>query len=121
MKFREHEENRHWIIGAIDDLERFITTDADFRGNKAHELKAIAIQRRFVEDGRYRVVFLGTFNVGKSTGINSFLGGGYLFGNIPFVQQHLSKIILAMIIVPGLIAIAGAWKARRAEAAQAGG
>lgn len=78
MKFREHEENRQWIIGAIDELQRFITTDADFRANKAHELKAIAIQRRFVEDGRYRVVFLGTFNVGKSTGINAFLGGGYL-------------------------------------------
>lgn len=78
MKFSEHEENRLWIISAIDALERFVTSDADFRGSKAHELKAIAIQRRFVEDGRYRVVFLGTFNVGKSTAINAFLGGGYL-------------------------------------------
>ena len=43
---------------------------------------------------------------------------GYLFGNIPFVQQHLSKIIWAMILVPGLIAIFGAWKAgRQARAA----
>lgn len=41
---------------------------------------------------------------------------GYFFGNIAFVQQHLSKIILAMIIVPGLIAIFGAWKAGRQEA-----
>lgn len=40
---------------------------------------------------------------------------GYLFGNIPFVQQHLSKIILGMILVPGLIALFGAWKAGRAE------
>ena len=39
---------------------------------------------------------------------------GYLFGNLPFVQTHLSKIIWAMILVPGLIAILGAWKARRA-------
>ncbi|WP_119154701.1 DedA family protein [Caldimonas tepidiphila] len=39
---------------------------------------------------------------------------GYLFGNLPFVQQHLSKIIWALIIVPGLIAIFGAWKSRRA-------
>jgi len=37
---------------------------------------------------------------------------GYLFGNIPWVQQHLSKIIWAMILVPGLIIIAGAWRAR---------
>lgn len=38
---------------------------------------------------------------------------GYLFGNLPFVQTHLSKIIWALIIVPGLIAMFGAWKARR--------
>lgn len=38
---------------------------------------------------------------------------GYLFGNIPFVQTHLSKIIWAMIIIPGLIAIYGGWKASR--------
>jgi len=40
---------------------------------------------------------------------------GYLFGNIPFVQQHLSKIIWAMILVPGLIALFGAWRASRAS------
>ncbi len=39
---------------------------------------------------------------------------GYLFGNLPIVQQHLSKIIWALIIVPGLIAMFGAWRARRA-------
>ncbi|ALV07632.1 DedA family protein [Roseateles depolymerans] len=38
---------------------------------------------------------------------------GYLFGNIPFVQTHLSKIIWAMILIPGLIAIYGGWKASR--------
>ena len=38
---------------------------------------------------------------------------GYLFGNLPFVQTHLSKIIWALILVPGLIAIFGAWKARK--------
>ena len=41
---------------------------------------------------------------------------GYLFGNVPWVQANLSKIIWAMIIIPGLIAIFGAWKARRAAA-----
>jgi membrane-associated protein len=39
---------------------------------------------------------------------------GYLFGNLPFVQTHLSKIIWALIFVPGLIAVYGAWRARRA-------
>ena len=42
---------------------------------------------------------------------------GYLFGNMAWVQANLSKIIWAMIIIPGLIAIFGAWKARRAAAA----
>jgi membrane-associated protein len=42
---------------------------------------------------------------------------GYLFGNLPFVQTHLSKIIWALILVPGLIAIWGAWRARRASKA----
>ena len=38
---------------------------------------------------------------------------GYLFGNLAWVQQHLDKIIWAMIFVPGLIAIAGVWHAGR--------
>ena len=42
---------------------------------------------------------------------------GYLFGNIPFVKQHLSHIIWAMILLPGMLVLFGAWKARRAPAA----
>ena len=38
---------------------------------------------------------------------------GYLFGNLPWVQKNLSKIIWAMIIVPGLLVMFGAWKAGR--------
>ena len=39
---------------------------------------------------------------------------GYLFGNLPWVKENLDKIIWAMILVPGLIAIFGAWRASRA-------
>jgi membrane-associated protein len=39
---------------------------------------------------------------------------GYFFGNLSFVQNNLEKIIWALIIVPGLIALFGAWKSRRA-------
>jgi membrane-associated protein len=46
------------------------------------------------------------------------VGAGYLFGNLPWVKVHLSKIIWAMILVPGLIVIFGALKARRAAAAR---
>lgn len=40
---------------------------------------------------------------------------GYWFGNIPWVQQNLSKIIWAMIIIPGVVALFGAWRASRGE------
>ena len=42
---------------------------------------------------------------------------GYFFGNLPWVQDNLSKIIWAMILIPGLIALVGAWRARRSAAA----
>lgn len=37
---------------------------------------------------------------------------GYLFGNVPWVKTHLDKIIWAMILVPGLLVIAGSLKGR---------
>ena len=45
------------------------------------------------------------------------VGAGYLFGNLPWVQDNLSKIIWALILGPGLIALYGGWRASRAEAA----
>jgi len=38
---------------------------------------------------------------------------GYFFGNFPFVKAHLDKIIWALILIPGLIILLGAWKSRR--------
>ena len=38
---------------------------------------------------------------------------GYVFGNLPWVQENLSVIIWALILVPGLIALYGGWKASR--------
>ncbi|MCK9215430.1 MAG: DedA family protein [Rhodoferax sp.] len=37
---------------------------------------------------------------------------GYFLGSIPWVKVNLDKIIWAMILVPGLIVMFGAWKAR---------
>ena len=42
---------------------------------------------------------------------------GYLFGNLPWVKQHFEKIIWAMILLPGLLALWGAWKGRRSGGA----
>lgn len=38
---------------------------------------------------------------------------GYFLGSMPWVKANLDKIIWAMILVPGLIVMFGAWKARR--------
>ena len=38
---------------------------------------------------------------------------GYFFGNFPWVKAHLDKIIWAMILIPGLVILFGAWKAKR--------
>ncbi len=42
---------------------------------------------------------------------------GYFFGNLPIVREHLDKIIWALIFIPGLIAIFGAWRAGQASKA----
>lgn len=41
---------------------------------------------------------------------------GYAFGNLPLVKEHMSKVIWALIIIPGLIAIFSGWRAQRAAA-----
>lgn len=38
---------------------------------------------------------------------------GYFFGNITWVKEHMDKIIWAMILIPGLIIMVGAWRAKR--------
>ena len=51
--------------------------------------------------------------------VGSVVTAGYLFGNVPWVQTNLSKIIWAMILLPGLVVLYGAWKARRQPPAAA--
>jgi len=62
------------------------------------------------------------FTLYDITGGALWVGGiitiGYFFGNIPWVKLHLDKIIWAMILIPGLVILAGAWKARRKKPAQ---
>ena len=37
---------------------------------------------------------------------------GYIFGNVPWVKANLDKIIWAMILIPGIVVIAGGLKSR---------
>jgi membrane-associated protein len=54
---------------------------------------------------------------GGTLWVLSLVTAGYLFGNIEWVQSHLSKIIWALVLLPGLLALLGFWRARRARTA----
>jgi membrane-associated protein len=56
---------------------------------------------------------------GGALWVGGIVTAGYLFGNIPWVKSNLEKIIWGLIVVPGLLAMFGAWRARRKEAQQA--
>ncbi len=57
------------------------------------------------------------YNIGGGAlWVGSLTLAGYLFGNIPWVKQNLEKIIWAAIIVPGLLVMLGAWRARAKSA-----
>lgn len=58
------------------------------------------------------------FNVvGAALWVGGIVTVGYFFGNFPWVKAHLDKIIWAMILIPGLVILAGAWRARTKAAA----
>jgi membrane-associated protein len=48
--------------------------------------------------------------------VGSITTAGYLFGNLPWVKENLDKIIWGAILIPGLIVLFGAWRARRKAA-----
>ena len=49
---------------------------------------------------------------GGALWIVSIITAGYFFGSVPWVKAHLDKIIWAMILIPGVIVIAGAVRAK---------
>lgn len=54
----------------------------------------------------YNVIGGGIWVVGLVT-------AGFFLGSIPWVKENLDKIIWATILIPGLIVLAGAWRASR--------
>jgi len=51
---------------------------------------------------------------GGALWVGSLVTAGYFFGSVPWVKANLEKIIWAMILIPGVVVLAGAWRARRA-------
>ncbi len=50
---------------------------------------------------------------GGTLWVGALTTAGYLFGNIPWVKENLDKIIWGLLLVPGCIALLGAWRTRR--------
>ncbi len=50
--------------------------------------------------------------VGAVLWVGGIVIAGYLFGNIPWVKENLDKIIWVMILLPGLLVMLGAWRAK---------
>ena len=81
----------------------FIRTFAPFVGGVAEMSRA-----RFT---LFNVVGALLWVVGIST-------AGFFLGGVPWVKENLEKIIWGLILLPGLLALAGSWRARRKAAAQ---
>jgi membrane-associated protein len=50
---------------------------------------------------------------GGALWVGGIITVGYFFGNFPFVKAHLDKIIWALILIPGVVILLGAWRSRR--------
>jgi len=93
MSIKSHQENRLWAFEALNSLEQFLA-DSEFEGEKELEKARIQGKKNELKDGKYRVVFLGEFNVGKTTLINAFFGNTYL----PMVlEECTAKVTYVMV------------------------
>ncbi len=60
-----------------------------------------------------------TYNVvGALIWVFGICTAGFFLGSVPWVKENLDKVIWALIFIPGLLALAGGWRARRRQAAQ---
>jgi membrane-associated protein len=57
--------------------------------------------------------------IGGGIWVLGLVTAGFFLGSMPWVKENLDKIIWATILIPGIIVLAGAWRANRKAAAQA--
>lgn len=64
--------------------------------------------------GRMSYSYFFSYNVfGGITWVALFTFAGYFFGNIPFIRDHFSLVVIAIILISVVPMIVEAWKARR--------
>lgn len=54
---------------------------------------------------------------GGALWVGGIITAGYFFGSVPWVKANLEKIIWAMILIPGVVVLWGAWKSRHRQPA----
>ena len=114
-KVFQWEQSRFFNKAAFDKAHAFYETYGGFT----------IIAARFMPFLRTFVPFVGgvaqmsrprftLFNVvGAALWVFGIGTAGYLLGSFPWVKANLDKIIWAMILIPGFVILAGAWKTRR--------
>jgi membrane-associated protein len=65
---------------------------------------------------RSRFVFFDV--MGAALWVIGIITVGYFFGNFPWVKTHLDKIIWAILLIPGMLVIAGTLKSRHKPASR---
>jgi len=113
------EESRFFSRRAFDQAHAFYERHGGFTLVAARFMPFLRTFAPFVAGvakmTRSRFVFYDV--LGATLWVGGIVGVGYFFGNIPWVRHNLEKIIWTMILLPGLLIMLGAWKARRKGAA----
>ena len=54
----------------------------------------------------------GSSVIGALLWVGGFVGAGFFFGNLPFVEKHFTKIVLAIVFLSLLPLVYGWWSTR---------
>ena len=118
-KVFQWEESRFFNKRAFDQAHNFYETYGGITIILARFMPFLRTFAPFVAGvaAMTRVKF-STYNVvGALIWVLGICTAGYFLGSLPWVKENLDKIIWGMILVPGLVVVFGAWKARRLQAA----
>ena len=116
-KVFQWEDSRYFNKAAFDKAHTFYETYGGFTIIAARFMPFLRTFAPFVagvaQMTRSRFAFFDV--LGGALWVGGIVTIGYFFGNFPFVKAHLDKIIWALILIPGLMAIFGAWRASKAD------
>ena len=122
-KVFQWEQSRWFNKSAFDKAHRFYETYGGITIIAARFMPFLRTFAPFVGGvaEMSRVKFMAYNIVGALLWVIGICTAGYFLGSLPWVKQNLDKIIWAMILLPGLFVIYGAWKSSRvAKAATSG-